>query len=106
MQQVLDELWSQELVYQKSGKMDKIPGRPAYPRPAGLGIPPSGHRLFVDGLDWLLEVGGKGLGPKHVIDRLAGLGLAHLGPPFHQCINQWLRILSQVGLGLETEFGH
>jgi len=23
-------------VYQKSGKMDKIPGRPAYPRPAGL----------------------------------------------------------------------
>ena len=36
MQQVLDELWSQELVYQKSGKMDKIPGRPAYPRPAGL----------------------------------------------------------------------
>ena len=36
MQQVFDELWSQELVYQKSGKMDKIPGRPAYPRPAGL----------------------------------------------------------------------
>ena len=36
VQQVLDELWSQVLVYQKSGKMDKIPGRPAYPRPAGL----------------------------------------------------------------------
>ena len=36
MQQVLDELWLQELVYQKSGKMDKIPGRLAYPRPAGL----------------------------------------------------------------------
>ena len=32
----MDELWSQELVYQKSEKLDKIPGRPAYPRPAGL----------------------------------------------------------------------
>ena len=60
----------------------------------------------MDGLDWLLEVGGKGLGPKHVIDRPAGLGLAHLGPLFHRRINQWLHILAQVGLGLETEFGH
>jgi len=43
------------------------------PRPAGLGIPPLVHRLFVDGLDWLLEVGGKRLGPKHVFDRPVGL---------------------------------
>ena len=71
-----------------------------------MGIPPLGHRLFVDGLDSLLEVGGKRLGPKHVIDRPDGLGLAHLGPPFHRRINQWFHILAQVGLGLETEFGH
>ena len=30
MQQVLDELWSQELVYPKSWKMGKMPGRPAW----------------------------------------------------------------------------
>ena len=29
--------------------------------------------IFVDGLDCLLEVGGEGLGPKHVIDRPVGL---------------------------------
>ena len=81
-------------------------GRPASPRLAGLGIPPSGHRLFVDSLDCLLEVGGGGLGPKHVIVRPAGLGLAPLSPLFHRHINQWLHILSQGGLGLETAFGH
>ena len=81
-------------------------GPAASPRPAGLGIPPSGHRLFVDGLDCLLEVGGRGLGPKHVIVRPAGLGLAPLDPPFHRRINQRLHILAPGGLGLETAFGH
>ena len=60
----------------------------------------------MDGLDCLLEVGGKGLGPKQVIVRPAGLGLAPLGPPFHRLINQWLHILAQGGLGFETAFGH
>ena len=81
-------------------------GWPASPRLAGLGIPPLGCRLFVDGLDWLLEVGGKRLGPKHMIDRPVGLDLAHLGPPFHRHINQQLHILSQGSLGLESAFGH
>ena len=52
-----------------------------------------------------LEVGGRGLGPKHVIVRPAGLGLAPLGPLFNRRINQWLHILAQGGLGLETVFG-
>ena len=43
-------------------------GRPPLGRPAS-----SGHRLFVDGLYCLLEVDGRGLGPKHVIVRPAGL---------------------------------
>ena len=71
-----------------------------------MGISPSGHLLYVDGLDCLLQVGGRGLGPKHVIVRLAGLGLAPLGPLFHRRINQRLHILAQGGLGLETAFGH
>ena len=47
--------------------------------PAGLplagrpGDPTIWPPIFVDGLDCLLEVGGEGLGPKHVIDRPVGL---------------------------------
>ena len=33
-------------------------GRPASPRPAGLGIPPCGHRLLASGSDLLLEAVG------------------------------------------------
>ena len=48
-------------------------GQPASPRPAGLGIMPSGTDLPLDGLDSLLESVDSCLGVLHVVDRPAGL---------------------------------
>ena len=48
-------------------------GRPASPRPAGLGIVPSGTDLPLDGLDSLLEPIVSCSGIFYVMDRPAGL---------------------------------
>ena len=54
-------------------------GRPASPRPAGLGVPPRGRRLSDNGSDPLLESVDSWLLLTVVTARPAGLPLAHLG---------------------------
>ena len=62
-------------------------GRPASPRPAGLGIVPSGTNLPLDGLDSLLEsvVSCSAFSTwflgRPATPRSVALALAHLGPP-------------------------
>ena len=48
-------------------------GRAASPRPAGQGVLPPGTALLVDVSDPSLDVGVKGLGLYHVINRPGGL---------------------------------
>ena len=80
-------------------------GRPASPRPAGLGIVPSGTDLPLDGLDSLLESVvlcsafstcflGRPASPRPV-----GLALAHLGPPLSCHVDPGSCDASQVGSG-------
>ena len=54
-------------------------GRPASPRPAGLGLPPRGHRLSDNGFDPFLESVDSWFLLTVVTARPAGLPLAHLG---------------------------
>ena len=79
-------------------------GRPASPRPAGLGIMPSGTDLPLDGLDSLLESVvlcsaistcflGWSASPRPV-----GLALARLGPSCHvKLIQSLVTFLKTVG---------
>ena len=54
-------------------------GRPASPRPAGLGIPPRGHRPSDSGSDHFLEAVGSWFCASVAVARPAGIPLAHLG---------------------------
>ena len=78
-------------------------GRPASPRPASLGIVPSGTDLPLDGLDSPLESVvkcsafftcflGRPASPRPV-----GLALAHFGPPMLCHIDQGSCVAPQVG---------
>ena len=55
-------------------------GRPASPKPDGLGVPPRGHRLLVKGSDHLLESVDSWFLLTVVIARPAGLGEAGQPP--------------------------
>ena len=87
-------------------------GRPASPRPAGLGLPPISQHLLVDAPDHLSksvmvalvqhrQVWGRPASP-----RLVGLALARLGSPLLCHIDHKLHIASQVGLGLGSLVFH
>ena len=52
---------------------------PASPRPAGLGVPPRGHRLSDNSSDHLLESVGSWVCAVIKVARPVGLPLAHLG---------------------------
>ena len=54
-------------------------GRPASPRPAGLGLLPRGHRLSDNGSDHFLESVGSWVFAVITVARPAVLPLAHLG---------------------------
>ena len=54
-------------------------GRPASPRPAGLGLLPRGRHLLDNGSDHLLESVDSWVRAGYVVARPAGLPLAHLG---------------------------
>ena len=81
-------------------------GRPASPRPAGLGIVPSGTNLPLDGLDSLLEsvvscsVFSTWFLGWPASPRPVGLALAHLGPPLLCHVDPGSCVAPQVGLGL------
>ena len=55
-------------------------GRPASPRPAGLGLPPRGHRLSDNGFDHFLESVDSWVRVGFVVARPAGLGEAGRPP--------------------------
>ena len=69
-------------------------GRPASPRPAGLEIPPRGHRLSDNGSDLLLEMVD---GCTVAGARPAGLPLAHLGLLFCRGFTPYLCIVQGSG---------
>ena len=85
-------------------------GRPASPRPAGLGVPPRGHRLLVKGSDHLLEMVDSWFLLTVVTARPAGLAqagslpLAHLGLWFRRdsalpsCILQGSGLMDYFGV--------
>ena len=54
-------------------------GRPASPRPAGLGVLPRGHRPSDSGSDHFLQAVGSWSCVGFAVARPAGLPLAHLG---------------------------
>ena len=62
------------------GRDEPEGGRPASPRPAGLGILPPGHRLLDSGSDLLLEAVDSCLGPTRACARPASLGEAGRPP--------------------------
>ena len=73
-------------------------GRPASPRPVGLGMPPRVHRLSNNGSDPLLESVGSWFRLAVAIARPADLPLAHLGLWFCQGFTLPLYILQESGL--------
>ena len=73
-------------------------GRPASPRPAGLGVPPRGHRLLVKCSEHLLESVDSWFLLMVVTARPAGLPLAHLGLWF--CRDSALPSCILQGIGL------
>ena len=85
-------------------------GWPASPRPAGLGIVPSGTDLPLDSLDSLLEsvVSCSAFSTWFLgwlaSPRPVGLALAHLGPPLLCHVDQELYVVPQVGLGMVVLF--
>ena len=54
-------------------------GQPAFPRPAGLGLPPCGLRLSDNGSDPSLESVDSWVRASFVVARTAGLPLANFG---------------------------
>ena len=73
-------------------------GRPASPRPAGLGVSPRGHRLLVKGSDHLLESVVSWFLLTVATARPAGLPRAHLGLWF--CRDSALPLYILQGSGL------
>ena len=73
-------------------------GRPASPRPVGLGMPPRVHRLSDNGSDPLLESVGSWFCFAGASARPAGLPLAHFGLLFCRRLAPQLCIVQGCGL--------
>ena len=72
-------------------------GRPASPRPAGLGVPPRGRRLSDNGSDPLLESVDSWLRTVVAVARPAGLGEAGRPPSSPSRPLTWPRLFSALG---------